>query len=344
MKKLYVTFLMVFGTLLTFGQNLFPYSFSSSTATYNNLNGATDILANVVWDDSIIAVPLGFNFKYALANRDVDSVYIDTYGMIYPTEDALSIFGMTFPTKAMMPYQVDMVDRATVLGGAAKSPVSYQTTGMPGSRICKIEFRNAGFYDDATGMDSTNFQVWLYETSNVIEYHYGPQYVQDITTSFSGENGPWINLVYESTLDIQNQSYILDECTYVAGNSAAHTAVNPTSPIDLNTPPANFAFVGLPANGQVFRWTPSVNTSVNDLDMAFASVQVYPTTFENSIFIRHENRVDQVSLYDVNGRLLIQEAVNSSLHEISTGSLASGVYLLSLKSKENMTKTYKLIK
>lgn len=77
----------------------------------------------------------------------------------------------------------DLIDKGLPMG-FSESPIRTQITGTAPNRIYKLEIRNAGFYDeyDASGSftDSTSFQYWLYEGSNVLEMRYGPSSVQNL--------------------------------------------------------------------------------------------------------------------------------------------------------------------
>lgn len=341
MKHLF-TLVCLFLALTGRAQNMYPYSFSKSTGTYQNLTGATNLTAGFGWDDTTFTIPLGFSFKWADGSRTLTQMIVDASGMIYAPEDVDQTFG--FPSRFIMAYQVDLVDRGLNTMSNPMSPISYLTTGTAPNRICKIEFRNCGFFSDATGMDSTNFQIWLYEGSNIIEYRYGPQYVNDMTVSFDGENGPWINLIYESTLDIVNQTIMLDACTYVAGTNNTCAPVNPSTAIDILSPPSDWAFDGLPDNGQIFRWTPIGGAnSVNDVQ-AFNNTKIYPTPMTNTLHIEHQNELQSIRLSDLNGRVMIQEQVNGRKAEINTKALSNGVYFLTIIDAKGNQKTMKVAK
>jgi hypothetical protein len=345
MKKLFTLTLLALGfmNLSSQAQVMYPYTFSKSTATYSDLVGATNLTAGNAWDDTLMTIPLGFTFKWALQNRNIDSITIDSYGLLFAPQDYDA--NTEFFSRAIMPYQADLTDRGYNTNQVAVSPISYLTTGTAGNRICKIEFNNAGFYSDTTGLDSTNFQVWLYEGTNVIEFRYGPQGVADIATSFDGENGPWINLAYKFTFDLVNLTATADSCSYVSGNSTTAAAVNPTSPIDLDAPPSDFAFVGLPANGQVFKWTPLGSVSgVEDLENAFAGMKVYPTQMNDKLTIEHDGQVTHATLSDINGRVLFTYSTPAISNSFDVSSLSKGIYLLSLSDKENRIKTIKVVK
>lgn len=342
MKKLLICICLLIKVQELSAQVMYPYTFTKQTSTYVDLIGAINITAGISWDDTIATVPIGFNFKWALGDRIIDSIMLDSYGQLYaPIDFDTSI---DFANRLISPYKVDLVDKSYNTNQVPVSPISYQTTGAAGSRIFKAEFKNAGFITDTAGVDSTNFQVWLYEGSNVIEFHYGPQYVSDLATSFDGENGPWINLVYQSNLNLATLSYSLDSCTYIAGNATTPTAVNPTAPIDIaNAQPADFAFVGLPNNGDVFRFAPyAINAGVDDVETYFTDVKV--VSLNDQITINHEGQLSKAILKDVNGRTISVLNSMSNHESINTNQLSKGIYFLTLIDNYQHVKTFQLMK
>jgi hypothetical protein len=89
---------------------------------------------------------------------------------------------------AILPFEADLIDRGE-LTGISQSPISYKMEGNAGSRILKIEWKNAGFVGEigelGTLNDYVNFQVWLFEGSNDVEMHYGPNMVLNPAISYS---------------------------------------------------------------------------------------------------------------------------------------------------------------
>ncbi|MBU3676765.1 MAG: hypothetical protein FGM54_06260, partial [Chitinophagaceae bacterium] len=82
MKQLF-TLICLLLALTGRAQNMYPYSFSKTTGTYQNLSGSTNLTAGFVWDDTTFSVPLGFTFKWALDNRNLTSIIVDAGGMLY---------------------------------------------------------------------------------------------------------------------------------------------------------------------------------------------------------------------------------------------------------------------
>ena len=339
MKKIYLFALMAMLSLAVKAQPIYPYSFTKFKEAYTNLSGATNLLSATAWDDTTLVIPIGFNFKWALNNNTSDSLVVDTYGLFSFKNDYDFTFYM--PMRGMFPFYADMAD-LTLNGGSGTSPVSYVTTGAVGSRICKVEFKNAGFYEDATATDYANFQLWLYETSNRIEFRYGPSLITDIQTDFLGDDGTRIGLVYKATLDINTPDYIVDTCSYVQGNATTANDVystTSTSYFDVNA----FAFTGVPDSGQVFQYAPAgISSGVDEINKAFAAVSVFPTHFSDAIIMTHDNQLLSAELRDLNGRTLVSETNAASLHKLHVGQLPAGIYMLTLTNKNHQQKTYKL--
>lgn len=339
MKKIYLLAVIVMLSLAVKAQPIYPYSFSKFKEAYSNLSGSTNIMPGTAWDDTTLVIPIGFNFKWALNNSTSDSLVVDTYGIFSFKDDYDFTFFM--PTRGMFPFYADMVD-FTVNGGSMSSPVSYSTTGAVGSRICKVEFQHVGFFDDATGVDFANFQLWLYETSNRIEFRYGPSLITDPQTDFLGDDGTRIGLVYKATLDTATPDYLVDSCSYVQGNSTTAADVystTSTSYFDINA----LAFTGVPDSGQVFQYAPAgISSGVDEINKAFAAVSVFPTHFSDAIIMTHDNQLLSAELRDLNGRTLVSETNAASLHKLNVGQLPAGIYMLTLTNKNHQQKTYKL--
>jgi len=78
--------------------------------------------------------------------------------------------GTARPNKALGPWWEDLNPEATRNPGE----VSFRTLGSEPDRVFVIQWKNMRAYFDAATTTRLNFQVRLYETSNIIEYHYGP--------------------------------------------------------------------------------------------------------------------------------------------------------------------------
>ena len=316
-------------------QVIYPYDFSGHTSTYQDLVSPTELLPTDIWDDTILTVPIGFKLKWMYDNKEIDTVYLDTYGFLRTSITDTFLYGF-WPRSGMAPYFADLCDRSfndSTLT-TPQSSVSYKTEGIAGSRICKIQFKNAGFYGDSTMQDYVNFQIWLHEANDIIEFHYGPREIADAETVFGPDGGPWIGMVYKSTLTLNSSFMItalsLDSCSYISGDSSTY-AVNTPPPVDFFAagPPSNFYFVDYPSNGQLFRWTPKFLTTIQE--PLGVNIKVYPTLFDNYVMIDGLEDAT-VQVIDMSGKLL-RSAQILGQHRLDMTNMATGNYNLRILSK-----------
>jgi hypothetical protein len=210
----------------------FIYTLATFTDTYTELTGATSLNNGEIWDDPTYIMPMAFPFM--INNNAVTE--LEFYGggslMRAPTPDPL-VYNYIFP------FEADLIDRGAN-GATSLSPISYKVEGTPGSRIQKVEFKNAGSYNemDAQGtLDMfVNFQMWLFEGSNKIEYHFGPSFVNDPNLFYDG-SGP-----ISGTADYDETNDIITNAHFIIGPAANPSlSVNPT------------LLTGTPADGMVYR-------------------------------------------------------------------------------------------
>lgn len=137
----------------------FSYSVSRDSAAYIPLDAPQTIAANQNWisKNFIVHLPFSFNFCGSLT----DSVSIYGNGFIdFNIASKLAIIAFnSFSSQR---------DTAQQYAGT----ISYQVTGAGSSRILKIQFSDVA-QSQFSAFDYLNYQVWLYEGSNAIEFHIG---------------------------------------------------------------------------------------------------------------------------------------------------------------------------
>ena len=82
--------------------------------------------------------------------------------------------------------------------------------------------------------------------------------------------------------------------------------------------------------------------SVND-NIIDDSISVYPNPVKEIVNINSIDKINSVSLYDVQGRLLFVNLANGNTAELNLASNANGIYFLKIKTQSG-TKTEKIIK
>lgn len=328
MKKILWTF-----CLLLFQQNLSAqnYTFSTYNTPYVPLTGSTSLTNNNLWSayNSISGVAnFGFNF---IADGTMTTAAINFNSGMIPT----AVFSNQPNPSMGFVYAplIALVSDRGIATGTAQSNISYKTEGVPGSRIFKLEWNNVGFYEeiipDATSSDFMNVQLWLYEGSNIIEYHYGPSNISNPLQSFDGDPGygcglyPQVNL---STGDIIGSSYVL------SGNG--------TTPTFAYTPLYEVYVTSPPVTGTVYRFSP---TSLNTQEVrATTSVEIFPTlvTDHFNIKIKNSDKLKSVAVYDMSGKLLFRKG---DTEQVSMSGYPAGIYTVGVQTASGQ-KSARIIK
>jgi hypothetical protein len=324
MKFINTLFLFAFATGVLNAQNC-DYNFTVSNNTYQDLTNAVSLNNGNVWDDPAYTIPVGFDFE--VCGNVYTSIYITDLGY------GGSLFSEQTPQGVLsiiVPFAQDIVDRGFG-SSTSQSPLSYKTDGTVGNRILKVEWNNVGFLTASN--DYMNFQLWLYENSNTVEYHFGQNSIN--TYSFEGETGP-ITTFYPLTN--WDTGAILETGYFLTGNPANPTAVQINSTSDF---PAN-ALNGMIPNGTIYTFTPS---DFSTIDNEKFSLALYPNPVDDFLVIENRNSKGelQVAVYSLLGEK-IKSFEEPMENKINLSDLVSGMYFVKIKNDEGLTETKKIIK
>lgn len=327
--------LLLFCCLLVPGMQaqVLPYVFSVQNSPYIPLVNATSVNNGEVWDDLDIQVPLGFSFQFfgettSSYNMAGDNLTINSFGL--PTD----------PSPVLLSYGSDLVDRGYA-NNQSLSPISYKVEGAPGNRIFKMEWANAGFYDDGTGNDFTNTQVWLFEGSNNIELHFGPTMAvnPELFIDFTGPVFGFFHAYSNSTEEF-------DYLWYLKGPVSNPTVklISSNDALSLHQ-----TVTGMPGDGLVYRFSPAV-VSVFDPLPGSSQVRVFPSIASQAVTIavteelaRTEKDL-QYEIIDQVGQTAGRGPVNGSSTQVDIASLPTGFYYVHLQSATGRIATKKIVK
>jgi len=318
-------------TAVSYGLHIFnqPYASLSSPVSLTN---------NIPWDaHNDIAVPLGFDFK--LFDAVNDTLFLFSEGAVFSTRPASSAT-VTDTLSVLVAFGADLWDRALASGSmSSQSPVGFKVEGAAPNRIGKVQFTNAGFFNDTEDSVFVNFQVWFYETSNNIEIRFGNSFMKNEMHMYDGKPGVAVGLLDGVILDpltVLNQSYVLTgaanapQLELVSSTVAPDTAVN-----------------GTPSYGKVFQFLYNGSGTVNDVpETGGKESRVVLAPNPAGDFVRVQTDVQttlNAAITDLTGKLLLQtKAQDNSMIDIR--SLPSGLYLVHLSADGYQPVTRKLIK
>ena len=215
-----------------------------------------------------------------------------------------------------------MIDRGLLIGSSI-SPIRYKVDGATGNRILKIEWKNAGFYEELeanlTLNDFVNVQCWIYESDGCIEYRMGPTVAAP--TSYYGSDGPVIGLGY-----FDNASEFFDWGYYLIGQAGNPNIINDFEPMS-NTP----------TDGTVYRFCPSpIVVSSKDVELNKTTFEVIPNPAEDIIQLALNGlSASNVQVYNMMGQEMAITEINSN-SSISIAHLNAGLYLIQVETEEGI--------
>lgn len=296
------------------------YTFECLEGTYQSLTEATSVSNGLDWTDSMdIYVPMGFDFT--MGNYTFSTLYIFN-GYFFDGDNFVLINGYN---AIFFPLGTRLADRAfTNLPNddySGFSPIVYRVDGNPGSRIFKLEYQNVGFTDELIHPSAPQgsyayFQVWLYEGTNILEFHYGPSVIINPQVVFwTFNNGPFISVIPE--LELIKETVI--DGIGLVGDADCPTVI----PIEglfqnfINTiPPVNKIYRFIPTTLA----TPGVTRN--------RSLVMYPNPVQDELKFNHP---DNLQVHSITIRTLLGQPVlefDNPNPTLSVQGLASGTYLV----------------
>ena len=333
MRNIFITVLSCISfSTLCFCQN--SYELIILEEMYNPLEKATLIDSTSYdyeagWDDPEFSVPLGFTFSFL--GNEIES--LDQIGL------GSLMFGMATSQAplfcGLMPVGFDLADRG--IAGEDPSLIRYQTTGNIGERVFAIEWHNAGLYEeifesDTVPVSSLNFQIWLYETDNSIEFRYGSMMYPAFDPAFDNQIITSIFLDYNFSADEGN---ILT----LSGHPAFCFLENINSADELGIYSLSYY-----VNSMVYRFEPtSIPFNVNDDNLLSYSIYPNPTSNKLTVDLGDLNGVKTtIKLYDPSGKLVFEKE-STSAPKIDVSGFSKGIYSLDILTDEKVIRSQVII-
>ncbi|WP_297517657.1 fibronectin type III domain-containing protein, partial [Flavobacterium sp.] len=225
--------------------NIGSYVFANNTSSYSTIVGQAGTTAVTLssMDDSISAaqtIPFTFNF----GGTDFTSYKINSNGWV--SLGSASTNTTNYSALNGSENNVISVFNRDLNGNNTTATSYYtQVTGTAPNRILKIEWVNVRSFSGTVNPATANFQLWLYEGSNIVEMRYGA-----FTTSSGRTAGGSVQVglrgASNASVNVRSLSNVGAWSTPTVGTAAISTCAVGT-----------FATPLLPDNGRMFRFTPS---------------------------------------------------------------------------------------
>lgn len=296
----------------------FLYVFQSTTGAYNDISNADYVYSGGAWDDPDIAFASPFpstNF----AGATYDSIYMDW---------GANLIGYNFSTGHeiyIASTSADLMDLG-YMSNTSLSTISYVTEGTSPSRVFKMEWKNAGFFEGVVSgstTDYTNVQIWLRE-NGAIEFHFGSVNLSSALNDTLVTYGELL-----TGFGVEDMSGTLSGLHLLQGD--------PANPVLIDNVDQLNAY---PASGTVYLFTYPV--SINEESTIV--LDVYPNPAVSELRLNADSDKNySVRLVDVSGQLVKQVEMNTS-NVLDISDLPRGVYIATLSDKDSdYTETVRLI-
>jgi hypothetical protein len=311
--KTTLLFLSVLLSIAVRGQEM-PYTLTVLNEPYVPLSEAISAVNNSSWDDPDAFIPIGFTFQFI--DEVITQIYLTGPGgqfISVAAEDSLNF---------LAPYIADLIDMG--YDTASYSPIRYSVEGPPGYQVFKLEYSNAGFYDELMELGTTtnyvNFQMWFYQGSNVIEYRYGPNNVPNgASLHFFG--GPIVGIGTGAPNGGGWENF------WLLGGDPEAPEVN-----NYNDPKAFPVLLNSePADSTVYRFSPTfVDVSENSEEAIF---KIYPTVTDNSVQLILKQNNATAHIYNSVGVLVKTIALQRGLQTVQLNDLSAGSYIITIQNE-----------
>ncbi len=181
MKKIILTLTIMLLSYFGYGQQLHQYyTVFKRSVNYQHITGGNEYFGNVDHDDyTIHDRPLGFTFNYN--GQNYTTVNLNTNGALRfgsnVAVDYTNDLESTTCTDVIAPLWDDLYIRA-----ADNGKIIYKTEGTAPYRRFIVEWRDISWRSQGSTL---SFKAILYETTNNIEFQYGPANLTDTNRSAS---------------------------------------------------------------------------------------------------------------------------------------------------------------
>ena len=301
----------------------FLYDFEVDNQAWEALENATQLIPGEIWDDPELEIPIGFPFSYfgesydSLFQIDLGSGFVfERFHLDGPEDVSIPL---------LFPYVSDIVDRGESQG-VSQSPISYLVEGDAGSRIFKLEYLNAGFFEDFSGEDFINFQLWLYEATGVIEVRFGPRQITNFNEVHLDWGGPSVFLIEGYVIFQGGTSGNIANWASITGSSSNPTmsVISDVDPEVLN--PSQIAVMSEdPVDGAVYRFSPVI-TSTRDY-LGQRALNLFPTVASESITVEIPE-AGELYIVALDGSVVSSNPIGKGTRNVDVSVLTPGQYFV----------------
>jgi hypothetical protein len=294
----------------------FPYSGSAFSHTYAPLAEYEVLDVPAGWDDP--TVPFALPFLFPIGGDLMNTLSISGLGIEVFAETESGLLHILWPVT------LDIMDVSAAGDVAAGDASTYRTavSGTAPNRIFKLEYHNAGFYNEIEGGGTStqrmNAQLWLHETSGIIEYRFGPNTVTDWTVLSDG--------MMSSALLLDFDYYSYAGSILAASGPVAAPTWSEFNDIGVWIESMSL-LSGMPENGTGYRFTPAGITAI--ADATAPDFGLAPNPAHDAVTLANGAAASDLRIFDPTGRCVSTLVLQPGERRVlDVAGFAPGVYLV----------------
>jgi hypothetical protein len=201
----------------------------------------------------------------------------------------------------------------------SSSKMSFLIAGSSGNLIVKMQFKNWKLTNGPAG-NYANYQIWLYQQTGVIEFHYGSRSANNVS-GYTVTNGP-------------NVGAFLTPFDFSGCIGKLWCNGNPNNPaLDSSVNYQFLAMQGLPDSGTVYRFSPQFAAGINEQDIEQSVFNLFPTLVTNTVFVQMNDNIHsgtEALVFDIAGKKIQSLQLKNGSNEIDVSDLKQGIYFISV--------------
>jgi hypothetical protein len=295
----------------------FPYRLKIKQQAYQELTSPHSLTkGELMWDLESYRIPLAMDFE--LLGTQVHQLFFLNSGQLITSREQ--------KTNILLISDATFIDRG-ILTGTAESQIGYQLEGTEGERILKIEWKNMGFSEEVdnleTSTDYANYQLWLYEGSNNMEFHFGSNNINhDEMYYLLGR----ITIGIIEGFDLDSEEF--SKLWYLSGIETSPTLKN----VDYDHQDSvNQVLSDDPLKGYVYQFIR------NDVGINKAKPPAFKVIFNDEVeqikivHLTTSNQNMEFKIYQLDGKLRMSGTLTKN-NVIDISQLPSAAYILHLKN------------
>lgn len=323
------TAVLIFLSVVVWRSTQAQYSMNTTFSTYQELINPVSLNNGNIWYSGSDDYTISFNFNFYIYDQNFTSVFVDAYGgLSFPFVGTKELYVFHTPFGGYM-----LRDKGTT---TSLSPIDYEISGEAEQRVLKIQWRNAGFvqwYTSSDTSDFIDFQIWLFESDDHIEIHFGHHQADSGTYGYpeatSDPNpGPSIKLKFDSC---SNMFTLTGPCDL-------------PSSLFVNVCLPNYSFIdGTPSNGITYNIYP---TNVGLTKKYPEKIVLFPNPASDWIAVSLPASNGDISLLIANAlgiETVRMENIKNG-ERIDLSNFQSGLYLYKIIQGTSVISKGKLIK